>query len=132
MWWLMRQAVSRSVRNSYPASHRYDDTSTVTSRSPQQSVGFLPVVVAALGVALLGYGALAFAASPLGGAWLALSGLCLLLSGVVATPWAAHRFDLTPAQQRTTALVFGVGGAALLALFVVVNVASFEGGSSSS
>ncbi|MFC6736553.1 hypothetical protein ACFQEQ_09935, partial [Halolamina salina] len=64
----------------------------------------------------------------LGGAWLALSGLCLLLSGVVATPWAADRFDLTPGQQRNTALVFG--GAALLVLFVVVNVASFESGGS--
>ncbi|QKY20986.1 hypothetical protein B4589_011600 [Halolamina sp. CBA1230] len=105
---------------------------STVSKSPQRSVGFLPVVVAALGVVLLGYGALAFASSPLGGAWLGLAGLCLLLSGVVATPWAADRFDLTPAQQRTTALVFGVGGAALLALFVLVNVASFEGGSSSS
>ncbi|WP_435117955.1 hypothetical protein [Halolamina sp. C58] len=104
----------------------------MSSRSSQQSVGFLPVVVAALGVALLGYGALVFGASPLAGAWLGLSGLCLLLSGVVATPWAAERFDLTPTQQRTTALVFGVGGVALLALFVVVNFASFEAGSSSS
>jgi len=103
----------------------------VSTRSPQQSVGFLPVVAAALGVTLLGYGALAFGSSPLGGVWLGLAGLCLLLSGLVATPWLADRLGLTPAQRRTTALVFGVGGAALLVLFVLVNVASFEGGTSS-
>ncbi len=100
------------------------------TRSSQQSIGFLPVVVAALGVSLLGYGVPVVGASPLAGVWLGGSGLFLLLSGVVATPWAAGRFDLTPAQQRTTALVFGVGGAVLLALFVAVNVASFESGES--
>lgn len=131
MWWFMRPTVSRSTRNSYPAGRRYGDTSTVSTRSTRQSVGFLPVVVAALGVTLLGYGALAFASSPLGGAWLGLSGLCLLLSGLVATPWIADRLDLTPTQQRTTALVFGGGGAALLVLFIVVNVTGFDGGSSS-
>ena len=98
--------------------------------SSHRSVGFLPVVVAALGVSLLGYGVLVVGASPLAGVWLGGSGLFLLLSGVVATPWAADRFGLTPAQQRTTALVFGVGGAALLLLFVVVNVASFGSGES--
>lgn len=92
-----------------------------TKRSP----GVLPVTVAALGVVLLGYGALVFGASPLGGAWLAVSGLCLLLSGVVATAWAGEQFDLTPGQQRTTALSFGVGGALLFVLFVVVNYAAF-------
>jgi len=108
--------------------------STVRARISRYSVGFLPVVVTALGVALLAYGALAFLSSPLAGVWLGGAGLFLLLSGVVATPWAAERFDLTPDQQRSTALVFGFGGAVLLALFVVVNVmtfASFESGSSS-
>lgn len=107
--------------------------STVSTKPSSRSVGFLPVVVAALGVVLLGYGALAFTSSPLAGAWLGVAGLCLLLSGVVATPWAAERFDLTRVQQRNTALAFGIGGAALLVLFVVVNFAtfqSFEGGSS--
>jgi hypothetical protein len=105
----------------------------VSTSSSRRSVGFLPVVVAALGVVLLGYGALAFLSSPLAGAWLGVAGFCLLLSGVVATPWAAERFDLTRVQQRNTALAFGVGGAALLVLFVVVNFVtsqSFEGGSS--
>jgi len=130
MWWLMRPTVSRSIRNSYPASRRHGNTSTVSARSTQQSVGFLPVVVAALGVTLLGYGALAFGSSPLGGAWLGLSGGCLLLAGLVATPWIADWLGFTPAQRRTVALVFGLGGAALLVLFVLVNVAGFGGGSS--
>jgi len=103
----------------------------VSTQPTQRSPGFLPVAVAALGVVLLGYGALAFAASPLAGVWLAASGLCLLLSGVFATEWAATTFDLTPRQQRGTALAFGVGGGLLLVLFVVVNFASFSDGSSS-
>jgi hypothetical protein len=108
--------------------------STVSTRSASRSVGLLPVIVAASGVVLVGYGALAFLSSPLAGAWLGVTGLCLLLSGIAATSWAAERFDLSPAQQRNTALAFGFGGAALLALFVVVNFVtfqSFEGGSSS-
>ena len=100
--------------------------STVRTKSSRSSVGFLPVVVAALGVVLLGYGALAFTSSPLAGAWLGVAGLCLLLSGVVATPWAAERFELTHAQQRNTAVAFGIGGAALLVLFIVVNFMAFE------
>lgn len=105
--------------------------STVSTRSTKRSVGFLPVVVAALGVVLLGYGALAFASSPLAGGWLGAAGLCLLLSGVVATPWAAERFDLTSAQQRDTALILGGGGVFLLVAFIAVNFMTVEGGSSS-
>lgn len=104
----------------------------MSAQSTRRSSGFIAVVVAALGVTLLGYGALVFLASPLGGAWLAVSGLFLVISGVVATPWAAAQFDLTPGQQRTIALAFGVGGVMLLVLFVVVNGATFESGSSSS
>lgn len=103
--------------------------STVSSRSTDSSPGFFTVLLASFGVVLLGYGALAFSASPLGGVWLALAGLCLLISGVLRTAWAGGRLELTPDQQRTTALVFGVGGMVLLALFVVVNyavVTSFE------
>jgi len=103
----------------------------VSTRTTEPSVGFLPVVVAALGVVLLGYGASAFSAAPLAGVWLAAAGLCLLLSGVVATPLVAGQFGLTTAQQRNAALVLGGVGALLLVAFLAVNVASFGAGSGS-
>ena len=102
----------------------------MSTRSTDSSPGFFTVLLASFGVALLGYGALAFTASPLGGAWLALSGLCLLLSGVFRTAWAAARLGLTPQRSKTVSHVFGVAGMLLLTLFVVVNYAAFESGSS--
>jgi len=105
---------------------------STVSTTDRRSPGLLAVVVAALGTVVLGYGVLVIPVSPLAGVWLAVAGLFLLIAGVVATPWAAARFDLTPREQRTTALVFGGAGFVLLALFVVVSFASFESGSSSS
>lgn len=99
--------------------------STVSTQTSRSSPGFLPVLVASLGVVLLGYGALVFAASPLGGAWLAVTGLSLLLSGALATDWVADWFGLSAGQRRALSLGFGVVGVALLALFVVVNYAVF-------
>ncbi|GAB7094106.1 hypothetical protein JCM30237_12580 [Halolamina litorea] len=105
--------------------------STVSTRSTQRpsGPGFLAVVVGSLGVVLLAYGAFAFLASPLAGGWLAVSGLCLLLSGVFATPWAVEHTELSAEGCRTASVAFAAVGVALLALFVVVNFASFEGGS---
>jgi len=97
----------------------------MSTRTTGRSPGFLPVVVSSLGVVLVGYGALVVAASPLGGAWLAVAGLCLFLSGTVATDWVAERVGLTSGDQRALSVGFGVTGAVLLVLFVAVNYAVF-------
>lgn len=115
----------RQPHNSYPQSGQYIHMSTVSTQTSRSSPGFLPVLVASLGVVLMGYGALVLAASPLGGAWLAITGLCLFLSGAIATDWVAERFDLSAGQRRTLSLGFGAVGVVLLLLFVVVNYAVF-------
>ena len=88
------------------------------------------MVVAAVGAVLTGYGLLTLSTSLLGGAWLAVSGLCLLISGVFATAWAGERSGLSAERRRAVSVAFGLLGAALLVLFVVVNGATFESGSS--
>lgn len=101
----------------------------MSTQPTHHSPGFLPVLVASLGVVLMGYGALTFVSSLLGGAWLAASGLFLLLSQLIRTGLVGGRFGLTPGQQRAASHTLGVVGVVLLALFVVVNYAaitSFE------
>ena len=104
---------------------------TTSSSVANGRFGAVPLAAAVLGVLVSLYGVLLVSASPFGGLWVLAIGASLALAGVVATDWAAARFALTPARQRTLALSFAALSLALLAAFVVVNYASFDAGTGS-
>ena len=99
---------------------------TTTLVSSDSSIRVVALATAILGTATTGYGFLLLPQSGLGGAWIAAIGLALVLSGVLATDWAAGRLGLSPSTRRTLSLSFAAIAALLLVAFVVVNGASFE------
>lgn len=100
---------------------------TVASSVVGGRFGAVAATAILLGAFVSAYGVFLLPVSPLGGLWVVAIGLSLALAGAVATEWAATRFDLSPARQRTLALSFAGLSLVLLVSFVVLNFASFEG-----
>jgi|GEM_PF-6227605 len=79
-----------------------------------------------LGISVTLYGVLVLSASALGGVWIVATGVALLLSGVLATAWAAEQFALDPRTQRLLVVAFAVVAVFLGVSFVLVNGMTFE------
>ena len=88
----------------------------------------LPALLMVVGAAVVALGVLLLSQSGLGGVHIAAIGGSLFLSGAISTRWAADRFDLSAADQRRWSLAFAALAGLLVALFVVINWATFEAG----
>jgi hypothetical protein len=110
-----------------PAPDRRVLVSTDTASTGDWSLGVVAGATMLLGAAVVGYAVLVASASALGAAHLAAVGLSLFLAGLLATQWAGDRFDADAATRRRLSLAFAALAVVLLAAFVVLNYASFEG-----
>lgn len=87
----------------------------------------LPALAMLIGAILVMLGVLFLPDSLLGGIHIAAIGASIFLAGMVSTRWAANRWNMSPADQRTWSIAFTISAGLLIILFVIINYASFEG-----